>query len=171
MAQDAIGSFALGFDIKGFDENNMGADVISTFKSKETWVEGEDGEKDITQPIQVDLTADRELKVAEDGEMPDGYLFRKVTDADLTVERFVNQIPVDEVKAGESVDYIRHRKGAFLQTSLLDGTDTPTKGDDVYIAGGLFANADPGTEGEVIGEVVDDETGDEKEGYVLIKLA
>ncbi|MFP4017687.1 MAG: hypothetical protein ACLFT4_06155 [Bacteroidales bacterium] len=172
MAHEAKGSFVDGFAIKGFDERHDGDDIIDTFRSKESWVEDEDGEKYVTTPIQIDLDADRELKVCEDGELPDGYLGRDVNSAELTVNDFVNQIGRDEVKAGDPVDYVMHKRGAFLQTSLLDESDTPSEGDEVYVADGEYSSADPLTdEGEVVGEVVEDDTGDQPEGYVLIKLA
>jgi len=173
MAQHtAKGSFAQGFDIKGFNETTMGADLIATYLTPDTWVEGTDGERYVTAPIQLDLAVERGLKDCPDGELPDGYLYRNVTGAELTVNDFVNPIPENEVKAGDPVDYVRHVGGAFLRTSLLDGTNTPVKGDDVYIDTGLYANADPlSGSGVSVGTVVDDETGEQETGKVLIKLA
>ena len=167
MAHKTKGSFYLGFDIKGFDRNTMGYDVISVFKSKATWKEGADGVKEITTPVVHDLTTDDELKVCPDGAKPEGFLFRGVKEVKLGVTDFLNRIPEDYVNAGETVDFVLYKSGAYLETSLLDATNTPTKDDAVYIAGGLFSSVDP-TDGSgvVVGKVIRD-FGD---GHVVIKL-
>lgn len=168
MAHKAKGSFYQGFAIKGFDSNNMGADVIGVYKSKSTWKEGADGVKEITTPIVHDLETDDELKVCPDGDKPEGFLFRGVKEVKLGVTDFLNRIPEDYVNAGEAVDFVLYKSGAYLETSLLDETDTPAKGDDVYVASGLFSSVDPTAgSGTVVGEVIED-FGD---GHVVIKLA
>lgn len=168
-------SFEQGFNIKGFSPQDLGSDIIRGFKTPETWT-GDD-EKNKGTPIQIDTDPtdqdsdypgyeqdDRYIKLCPDGEKPDGYLYVNVADELSDKDMMMGLYGVDEVRAGEPADYVKHVEGAFLNTNLLHGTNTPdTVGDDVYIEDGLFSTDED--DDEQIGEVI--EVNDD---FVVIKL-
>lgn len=161
MAHREYSHFKYGFDIKGFSANEVGTDLIATYKTKATWNADQDGEKEVGTPIQIDLTADRELKICSDGEVPHGFLEVRVGKKLNDIEMMMNLYPVSEVRAGEPVTFVRFRDFAILETKLFADGYTPAKGDSVYVSGGLFDGNDPlagsGTSVGTIIEVVDEE--------------
>lgn len=169
MSNLAKGSFEQGFSVIGFNEMHTGSDIITGFASDEDWTADEDGERYVTAPVQIDLTEDeRTLKDCEDGEVPDGFLYRGVADGELTAEKILGNYPRDEVKAGDTVDYVRFVSGALLQTSIVDEDNVPDKGDDVYVQGGEYSADD--TDATAIGVCVEDDDSGQPDGYILIKL-
>lgn len=168
MAHKAVSNFKYGFSIKGFNANEVGTDVIQTYKSKSTWNKDEDGEKDCGTPIKIDYENGRELKVCPDGEVPHGFLEISVSKELTDYEMMLNLYPVNEVRAGDPVAFIKFKEYAILETSLFADGYTPDVGDKVYVSGGKFDGSDPlDGSGKSIGTIV--ETGVET-GYSEILL-
>lgn len=133
-------SFKYGFSIKGFGANEVGTDLIATYKSLEAW-EG-DNEKEVGTPIQIDTSKDRTLKICPDGEVPHGFLEVRVGKKLSDYEMMLNLYPVSEVRPGNPVTFVKYVEYAILETSLFVEGYTPAVGNSIYVEDGLFSNSD-----------------------------
>jgi hypothetical protein len=171
MAHREYSHFKLGFSIKGFGANEVGTDVISSYKSLSTWDSDNNGEKEVGTPIQIDYNSDdRELKICPDGKIPHGFLEVRVGEKLSDFEMMLNLYPVNEVAPGEPVTFIKFVEGAVLETKLFAEGYTPVKGDRIYVDGGEFTDTDPlNGLGDSIGVIIEVDSDDEYAEIVLEK--
>ena len=155
MAHREYSHFKLGFSIKGFGANEVGTDLIQTYKSLSAWEN--DDEKEVGTPIQIDTTSsERELKICPDGEIPDGFLEVRVGKKLSDYEMMLNLHPVNEVRPGDPVTYVKYVPNAILETKLFKQGYSPTAGDYIYVEGGEYVGTDPlNGEGKFIGKVLE----------------
>ncbi|MFW6015299.1 MAG: hypothetical protein ACOCRK_02615 [bacterium] len=142
-------NFIYGFSVKGKRRGDVGEDLVGIYTAPETWDEPTyEG-----TPVNFDTANPGDLAITEDGGAPDALLFDRVDDELSDLEWVTGEVLRDEVSAGNKVTVVLAKKNGIIETELLDETNTPDAGDDIYVEGGNYSNTDPTAgDGEVIGK-------------------
>lgn len=145
-------NFVFGFNEMGKRTSQVGEDLVGTYIAPEGWAmptyEG--------TPVNFDTANPGDLKKTADGGVPDALLYSRVNDSLTDLAWATGALEVDEVPAGNPVSVMLFKKNAIIETELLDATNTPIAGDDVYVASGNYSNTDPTAgSGTIVGKCLE----------------
>lgn len=152
MMKEQATAFEFGFSVMGKRTSNVGEDLIGIYKAPQSW--DADLPVEAGTGVDIDTTNDGYVKKTADGEKPEFLLYSRVDDALEDIHMYESLVKLNETRPDEPVTILPFKKGAMIRTNLLAEGYTPSAGDEVYIAGGLFDATDPlGGSGVIVGEV------------------